>query len=168
MIYDMLCWSLSFLWLSMISHCHCNCPGFSSSMFQCNFKSTPWLTEWLLMFRMKQPSTACLPTRAVTLMEEAWGSIRSRPVWLKVAWVPPGLSPLGTEPESQPEPEIWAGSRETPARWQMARIFYHSYQVCSQPFYFHLLFYFLWRVWGVRVKRKLICQAKRLLLFMKR
>ena len=58
------------------------------------------------MFRMKQPRTACLPTRAVTLMEEAWGSIRSCPVWLKVAWVPPGLSPLGTEPESQPEPEI--------------------------------------------------------------
>ena len=56
------------------------------------------------MFRMKQPSTACLPTRAVTLMEEAWGSMRSCPVWLKVAWVPPGLSPLGTEPESQPEP----------------------------------------------------------------
>ena len=51
-----------------------------------------------------QLSTACFPTSADTLPEDDWGSNINCPAE-KLACVPQGLRPCGTEPESQLTPE---------------------------------------------------------------
>ena len=92
------------------------------------------------------------------------GAARSRCRW-------PGCLLASAPWEQSPSPSLSLkhervrGSRETPSLLVAKDLLS---QVCSKPFYFHLLYIFCDVGWGVRVKRKLICQAKRLLLFMKR
>ena len=55
---------------------------------------------------MVQLNTACLPTSADTLTEDDWESNINCPSE-KLAWVPPGLRPWGTELASQSMPESY-------------------------------------------------------------
>ena len=81
------------------------------------------------------------------------GAARSHCMWpgCLLAWAPWEQSP---SPSPSLKHERVRGSREH-RQCLLRRIFYLSYQVCSKPFYFHLLLYFLWRCLRCESEKKI-------------